>query len=336
MKIDQHFNGDFILTTRHPRLIKWLITGVIWGLGLQFLVQVVIASENVPHEPFARWAEVLAPGAFVAGLTYQSSEAYHIWTKNTYQNVTAKAAGEEYGIDTTQGYLTVQYGITPYWTADLSIGATTVGWRYFATHGPSGTTHYTVGLMDVAMGVRYQILNETRDQPHWLPTLTFRAGGVFPGNYSQTFPFAPGNRSTAIEPELLLRKHLGWEGFGIYGDALFRWNATTHNDQYIAAVGFFQEIAGWELHGGYRHLGTVQGDDIVLNADRTIVYPKNVRENNDSVEAGMSYSTAKKRLEMGFYSSTVLDGANTAGAFLVGGYIKFPLGHTKPIDFSNF
>ena len=49
-----------------------------------------------------------------------------------------------------------------------------------------------------------------------------------------------------------------------------------------------------------------------------------------------SYSTAKKRLELGFYSRTVLDGANTAGAFLVGGYIKFPLGHTKPIASATF
>lgn len=320
----------------NSRTFRRLVRLVICCLGLQRFIPALEASENVPHELFARWAEVLEPGRFVGGLTYQSSEAYHIWAKNTYHNVAFRAAGEEYGIDTTHGYFTLQYGLAERWAADLSLGATTVGWRYFATDGPSGKERSTTGLMDIAVGVRYQIFNQTQATSSWLPTLTFRAGGIFPGTYAEDFPFAPGTRSAAIEPELLLRKHIGWKGFGVYGDGLFRWNTTTHNDQYIASVGFFQQIKGWELQGGYRHLGTIQGHDIVLNANRQIVYPRDVRENNDAVEAGVSYSTPKRQIQLAYHCRTVLDGANSAGPFMIGASIQFPLGRTQPIDFSHF
>jgi hypothetical protein len=112
----------------------------------------------------------------------------------------------------------------------------------------------------------------------------------------------------------------------MYGDGLFRWNRTTHNDQYIVSCGFLQEINQWELNVGYRHLGTVNGGDIVLNPDRSIVYPRDLREINDSVEAGFSYSTRKWPLQLGFYTQTVLDGVNSDGKFWVGGYVKWRFG----------
>src|SRR4051812_27188727 len=241
------------------------------------------ASENVPYRPFAMWADVPASGQFVAGLVYEESEAYHIWAGGQYRNVTVKACGESYGIDINQGFVSLQYGITEKWAADASIGATTAGWRYFN----NGEVQSTTGLMDVGLGVRYQIFNEAQATSPWVPTLTFRAGAVLPGSYRKEFAFPPGNRSAAIEPEMLLRKHFGWPGLGVYGDALFRWNRTTHNDQYITSVGFFQQIKGWELDVGYRHLQTITGSDITFTdpADpSTIVYPRDVREISDTIE----------------------------------------------------
>ena len=46
------------------------------------LSQSLRASENVPHRPFAMWADVPEGGQFLAGLVYQESEAYHIWAGN--------------------------------------------------------------------------------------------------------------------------------------------------------------------------------------------------------------------------------------------------------------
>lgn len=289
----------------------------------------VNATENVPHAPFAQWADVPEKGQIVAGLFYQESEAYHIWAGNNYHNITVRSAGEEYGIDINQGYISLQYGITEKWAADLALGYTTAGWRFFdENQQPQSTT----GLMDVAFGVRYQVFNEadTNLPASWLPTLTLRAGAVLPGSYDQNFPFAPGTRSAAIEPEVLMRKHFGWPGLGAYGDALFRWNRTTHNDQYITSVGLFQQIKGWEIQGGYRRLGTTQGDNIVLNGS-DITYPIKVRENNDSIEAGVNYTTSQRHIQFGFYSRTVVAGSNTDGKFWVGGYVNFPIGHKFPI-----
>jgi len=283
----------------------------------------LLASENVPHGPFAQWADLPDPGQLVAGLFYDESEAYHIWAGNEYSDVAVHDNGERYGIDINQGYLTLQYGITKRWAADLSIGYTTLGWRKFDARESSQSTS---GLMDTSFGVRYQVWNEAEAASPWMPTLTLRAGAVLPGTYDQDFPFAPGVRSAAIEPEVLARKHFGWTGFGGYADTLFRWNKTTGNDQYIAAVGFFQQIKQWEIQAGYRHLGTISGESIRYNPATpwTIDYPVAVRENNDSIEAGFNYTTPKRKWQFGFYSRTVLDGANSDGKFWIGGYMSVP------------
>jgi hypothetical protein len=283
-----------------------------------------MASENAPHRPFAMWADVPNPGQFVVGIVYEESEAYHIWAGHTIHNVTVKAAGEEYGIDINQGYVALQYGLTEKWAADLNIGATTAGWRYF--NSTNGGVRSTTGLMDVSLGVRYQAFNEATAQQPWMPTVTFRVGAVLPGSFDENIAFAPGTRSASIEPEVLLRKHFGWSGLGAYGDALFRWNRTTHNDQYITDIGLFQQIKGWELDVGYRHLQSIDGSDIVLNSDHSISYPRDLREISDSIVAGFSYTTLKHHLRWGFHSRSVVDGSNTDAKFWIGGSLDIPLG----------
>ena len=288
--------------------------------------QTVLASENVPHRPFAYWADVPEPRQFILGLVYEESEAYHIWAANKYQNVTVKSGGESYGIDINQGYLAMHYGITKKWAADLNIGFTSLGWRKF---DENESAQSTVGLMDWSFGVRYQVYNELlQSNMPWMPTLTLRAGAVLPGSYNQHFVYAPGLRSAAIEPEVLMRKHFGWPGLGAYGDALYRWNRTTGNDQYIVAIGVFQQIKGWELDAGYRHLQTLSGGDIIYdpNDPASIVYPRDARENSDAFEAGFSYTTSKRHIRYGFHSRTVLDGNNSDRKFWVGGSVDIPIG----------
>ncbi len=297
------------------------------------LVQTALASENVPHRPFAQWADLPARGQFVAGLVYEESESYHIWAAGRIHDVTTKAGGESYGIDINQGYLALQYGLTERWALDFNIGYTSEGWRYF----DGGAVQSTSGLMDWAFGVRYQVFNETNAPAPWVPTLTFRIGAVMPGSFDENFIFAPGLRSAAIEPELLLRKHLGWPGFGIYGDGLFRWNRTTGNDQYIIATGLFQQIRGWELDLGYKHLQTLSGSDIVFpvnpagNGGYNIIYPRDPRENYDALECGFSYTTSTRHWRYGFHLTSILDGNNTDAKLWVGGSIDIPFGgHPKP------
>lgn len=283
----------------------------------------LFATENVPHAPFAQWAEVPGKGNLITRLTYQESEAYYIWDPKRRYNVDRRAKGEHYGIDINQGYLTLQYGLTERWAADLSVGYTTAGWRHFSD---DGSPESTSGLMDISFGFRYQIFKEDKAESDWRPTLTFRAGAVMPGTFDQYFAFAPGTASTAIEPELLVRKHFGWQGFGVYGDALFRWNHTSANDLYIIAAGFFQKIQRWELNAGYRRVGSVDGDDIKYDpsAPSQIYYPRAVAETSDSFEAGFNYMTRKRQVKWGFQTSTVFAGANTDKKFWLGAYVEIP------------
>jgi hypothetical protein len=290
----------------------------------------VQASENVAHEPFAQWADVPDPGQLIVRLTYEESDAYHFWAGNKRFLVDTHADGEHYGIDINQGYMSMQYGFSDKWAADLSLGYTTVGWRYFANGHTPGDVRSTTGLMDTPFGLRYQIFKEGIGHHPYLPTLTFRAGAVIPGSFSEHIPFAPGTRSTAIEPELLARKYFGWGGLGAYGDALFRWNHTTANDLYIVSAGLFQQIKSWELDAGYRHLGSINGDSIQFDpATHDIVYPRAVRENQDSFEAGFDYRTPWRGLRVGFQSRTVFDGSNTDKKFWLGGFVEMPFSLMK-------
>jgi hypothetical protein len=186
--------------------------------------------------------------------------------------------------------------------------------------------------MDMAFGARYQIYHETNAPAPWVPTLTFRAGAVMPGTYDKDFVFAPGLRAAAIEPELLLRKHFGWPGLGLYGDGLFRWNRTTGNNQYIIAAGLFQQIKGWEIDFGYKHLQTLSGTDIIYPVDPAsndglnVIYPRDPRENYDAIEFGFSYTTKTLHWRYGFHLTSVLDGNNTDAKLWVGGSIDIPIG----------
>ena len=259
-------------------------------------------------------------------MVYEQSKAYTIYASGQHYNIKVMAGGENYGIDVRQGYFALQYGINDRWAADLEVGGTTVGWRAFS---PGNQIQSTIGLMDMSLGARYQIFNEAwSSNSPWMPTLTFRAGGVLPGTYSQDIAFAPGFRSVAIEPELLVRKHFGWTGFGAYGDALYRWNMTTENDNYIVAVGFFQQIRGWELDLGYEHLQTLSGGSITFTTSAldSIVYPRAVRENWDAIQAGFSYTTSKLHWKYGFHSRIVVDGNNTDMKPWFGASIDIPIG----------
>jgi hypothetical protein len=315
--------------------MKLLPSQVRWGLPATLLLLIagvlqVGASENVAHEPFAQWADVPAYGQLVARLTYEESDAYHFWAGDNRHIVDYHLNGEHYGIDINQGYLSLQYGITEKWAADLSIGYTTVGWRYFANGTAPGRVRSTVGLMDVPFGLRYQIFREGEENCFWTPTLTFRTGAILPGSFNQHLPFSPGTRSTAIEPELLARKHFGWTGLGGYADALFRWNHTSANDLYIVNFGLFQQIKNWELDAGFRHLQCISGENIQFNnTTHDIVYPRAVREIQDSIEAGFDYRTSWHGLRVGFQSRTVFDGSNTDKKFWLGGFVEMPFSLVK-------
>jgi hypothetical protein len=112
---------------------------------------------------------------------------------------------------------------------------------------------------------------------------------------------------------------------------LYRWNRTTGNDQVIFSFGFLQQIKGWELDAGYRHLQTLSGTDLLYDTNTKELSTSDgsnafsgLRENNDSIEAGFSYTTAKRHIKYSFYTRTVFDGNNSDQKFWIGGGIEMP------------
>ncbi|MBI5384003.1 MAG: hypothetical protein HZA90_04880 [Verrucomicrobia bacterium] len=282
------------------------------------------ATENAPRKPFAEWADLPLPKQFILRLAYTEGESYHIWDGNQRHNINVNKNGEDYGIDPMQGNILMEYGIAKKWAADLNLGYGAVGTRSFNAGGNSESTS---GLLDTTLGVRYQLLNEADAPSPWLPTLTFRAGAVFPGSYKKDFPFAPGNHSVAIEPSILLKKHFAWQGFGAYGDVFYRWMRSSGDDQYSVALGLFQEIKSWTLNAGWRHQHQLSGYNLNFGGvGAALTYSPQVREISDSVEAGFSYRLPKWDVKLGFYTRKKFDGSNTDSAFSVGGYVEVPFG----------
>src|SRR5215472_7780639 len=106
---------------------KPLTTGALWlrlrcllapGLILALtMAQSASGSENVPHQPYAEWANVPKQGEFTLGLRFDESSSYHIWASGKQHDITVTSGGEYYGIDMNQGYVTLQYGLTERWAA---------------------------------------------------------------------------------------------------------------------------------------------------------------------------------------------------------------------------
>ena len=295
------------------------------------LAPIALATENTPRPPFAQWADLPAPEQLVVGGYYEQSEAYYVWEGHQRHNITIHAAdGEYYGIDIRQGYLTLDYGITRKLAADLDIGVVSIGWRSF---NPAAAVEQTTGLMDFTLGVRYQLFQETTNSS-WAPALTFRLAGILPGTYNENLAFAPGDHAVGVEPSILLRKHVGWKGFGVWGDALFRWMSNPASDQYIAAFGLFQQINRWELDVGYRHLQAITGENVVLIPPVTgspppwdnAYYPRDVKEISDAIDAGFSYIT-RKNWRWSFHARKTFDGSNTDSKLWLGASVQIPFDH---------
>jgi hypothetical protein len=312
-----------VLRFNHVRQLR--ATSVLFIFA--FCCPIIHATENETRKPFAEWANLPDIHQLTVRLWYMEGEAYHVWYGRRRQDITVHKQGEDYGIDPMQGMILLDYGLARGWAADLNVGYGTVGTR---SYNAAANSESATGFLDTTAGVRYQIWNETNATCAWVPTLTFRAGAILPGRYNKDFPFAPGNRSAAIEPSFLFRKHVGWRGLGVYGDGLYRWMRSSGDDQYMVSVGFFQEIKNWTLSAGYRHFQQLSGYDLTaVPVGSPLFYSPQVREISDALEAGFQYVTPKSGYKLGFYTRKTFDGSNTDSAFLVSAFVEFPFGGGK-------
>jgi hypothetical protein len=109
----------------------------------------------------------------------------------------------------------------------------------------------------------------------------------------------------------------------VFGAALL---GTTGNDQYIIALGLFQQLKIWELDFGWRHLQTLSGSDVTFLPNGSISYPRDPRENSDSFEVGLSYTSPKRHYRYAGQLRKVFDGNNTDEKLWFGFSVEFPFG----------
>ena len=76
---------------------------------------------------------------------------------------------------------------------------------------------------------------------------------------------------------------------------------------------------------------TVNGTDLLYDpGTRTLATSdgsnafSGLREINDSIEAGFSYTTSKRHIKYSFYTRAVFDGNNSDQKFWIGGGIEMP------------
>lgn len=280
------------------------------------------ASENLPAKPFGQAVWLPEPNQWLLTPWYQYTEFQEIWRGKNRETITT---GDGHGFDQNNGMVLLEYGIVKDWAADLLLGYTSLATRSFST--PAGSVRKTQGLMDIQLGMRWQLLNETNTTSAFTPDLTLRVGGIYNGSYDDDFPFAPGNGSVGIEPSVLIHKDFGWDGFGMYGNIGYRNMRSGGNSQVFGSVGVSQRYKGFTFNGGYRHQQNTTGED-VGGSGNTITYSNKVKEYNQYWVVGVGY-TDKKTRHYQFYLEENFNGHNTGNKTVYGIYATFPFGGHK-------
>jgi len=295
------------------------------GLTALPLERPSMAGENIPQKPFAQSVWLPEATEFIITPWYEYSEFFHVWRGSHRESIEVNPRHDGHGFDQNDGMVLIDFGVAPNWAGDVTFGYTSAASRSF---NPSQKVQATQGLMDTTFGLRYQAFRESPEDSRWIPTLTFRAGGFYRGKYDSDFPFAPGNGSVGIEPSFLVNKGFGWDGFGAYGDAGFRWVRSGGNDQWFGAVGLFQNINNFTLNVGYRHFANTAGEDIG-GSGTTFAYSRFIKEIKEEIQGGVGYTTPKRHNHYQFYLGKVVDGRNTGAALTFGLYADFRFGFPK-------
>ena len=103
----------------------------------------------------------------------------------------------------------MEYGLLDNLSMDLTLGYV----RAF------GDPIVNDGLYDTTIGLNYGILDEFEYDAVWVPTLSFRFGGIIAGTYDANgilFPGIPGDKASGVEAEFSVGKLLPYD-FGLTG-----------------------------------------------------------------------------------------------------------------------
>jgi hypothetical protein len=241
---------------------------------------------------------------FVSPLVvYETFDEFYKGTDKTpyppgrYQQITALVA--------------VEYGLMEKVALDLAIGYV----RAF------GDPIVNDGLYDTTLGINFSILDELEwDQP-WVPTLSFRFGGIIAGTYEANgllFPGIPGDKASGIEGEFSAGKLLPYD-FGVTAALGIR--ARDHDvpmDWHVRLSlfkTFFQNITLSVAYDQWRSTSGIDIGDPDWNPGRF----RELRENVGNIEVGLGFDDPWGLYWSLYYARTV-NGRNT-GIKNIGGLV---------------
>jgi hypothetical protein len=276
--------------------------------------------------PLCGWAQsawLPSSGQFLAtpGFTYSTFDEF--WVGR--DRVDPLAQNDE-SLDQYTGFVTMEYGLSDRWAADLTLGYTATSET--ETFGNDGDE----GMADTTLGLRYRLT----DPAPWVPVLTLRVGGTIAGTYDENTPFSAGDGADAFESSLLIGHSFGDTGLGLYGDFGYRIRSSDVPDEIFGSGGLFYqsppvfaESDAFVASVGYRHLQSLSGLDIggpgfdpSLGAEHG--FPA-LREISQLVEGSLGYTDSGGR-QYQFTVAKSVDGRNTGDKLIFLFAVTLPFG----------
>jgi hypothetical protein len=234
-------------------------------------------------------------------------------TSQSFRKIWMGANPMELGDNVTQRSVAVaaEFGVTDRMAGDVLAG-------YSATDSAAfGGPNRDRGLTDTSFGLRFQLLNESRDgQLRGYPTLSARVGGTLKGTYKANLPFSSGDGSSGMDFSILADKRLA-RRTGVQGEAGYRYRAGNVPSEFAANAGLYQSVGKVTFSGGYRLVRSTSGSDI---GDPGFEF-RSLREINHLSNAGIGFSHGGRFYQV--FAANSLGGRNTGSKWIVGASVTF-------------
>jgi hypothetical protein len=215
--------------------------------------------------------------------------------------------------------VTADYGVTESMAIDANMG------YVYSTFRPQDDLD---GLSDSTIGIRLQLLDESKFESGAVPSLAIRIGAIIEGTYD-TFNDGTwnglGDGASGGEISLLLGKAFGDSGVGIYGDVGYRHRIESVPEDVFGSLGVYKTFnRSLTIRVGGRVIYALSGIDLFSESFTFNDLPE-AKERLFNVEAGVGYSTAQGVYYQIFAARTVW-GENTGDSTFVGASVTVPFG----------
>ena len=213
--------------------------------------------------------------------------------------------------------LRFDYGISPVWAFDATIGYTSVKFS------PPGASFKRNGRDDAQLGLTYLLLKESNEAP----AITFRFGAILAGSYEVPTtlpPINPGDGASGFEASFAAGKSLG-AGFALYGELGYRNRNHGVPDDIFGSAGLAKSFGPLSVTIGYRRTQGQSGGDIGGPGFGTDFGFPGVKEKTQFFESGVSFTDKGGRSYQLSIAKSFGSVRNTGRSTVIGFSVSLPL-----------